>query len=119
MSEYFKYETDLMLACPCCGKEGMNQGFLGQMDHIRDMFGAPLHVSSGYRCLDYNETVNGVYDSAHTKGLALDIEMTNSADRFKFVNLLLACGIERIGIYEDFIHVDVDTSKPEKVMWVY
>jgi hypothetical protein len=39
---------------------------------IRDNFGKPLHITSGYRCAGLNELVGGVSNSDHLTGCAAD-----------------------------------------------
>jgi uncharacterized protein YcbK (DUF882 family) len=73
-------------------------------------------VVSGYRCERYNHKVGGVPNSYHTQGLAADIAVADSNERFRLVQAALACGIRRIGIYRTFVHLDIG-NKPANVMW--
>ena len=41
---------------------------------LRDYFGCPIGVSSGYRSLDLNRAIGGSSTSQHCKGEALDID---------------------------------------------
>jgi hypothetical protein len=43
------------------------------LDPVREMWGAPITVNSGYRCPQLNKAVGGVASSRHTKGEAADI----------------------------------------------
>jgi len=78
-----------------------------------------IHYTSGYRCPEYNKAVGGKSDSSHLKGLAADIRAQTSSERFAIVNGLVKAGFVRIGMGRDFIHVDMDMSKPQHLMWVY
>ena len=49
-------------------------------DIIREALGSALLVSSGYRAPAVNKAVNGASNSAHTKGLALDIGSPEISD---------------------------------------
>ena len=40
---------------------------------LRDAWGEPLAINSGYRCPEVNKTVGGVPTSQHTKGEAADV----------------------------------------------
>lgn len=40
---------------------------------LRDKLGIPIHVTSGYRCKELNNVLNGVGNSQHLYGLAADI----------------------------------------------
>ena len=43
------------------------------LDPIRRRYGAPIIVTSGYRCPELNAEVNGVEESYHMEGCAADI----------------------------------------------
>lgn len=43
-----------------------------QAEAVRALLGAPMLVSSGYRCAELNAAVGGVADSAHVQGWAMD-----------------------------------------------
>ena len=47
---------------------------------IRDKWGKPLTVNSGYRCKELNKAVGGVSTSQHQKGKAADIEAGTNED---------------------------------------
>ena len=58
---------------------------------IRNAWGKPIKVTSGYRCQKLNTIVGGVKNSQHTLGQAADIQATAFADNVK----LFRC-IERL-----------------------
>ena len=43
------------------------------LDRVREAYGKPIRVSSGYRCRDLNRAVGGADDSQHKQGLAADL----------------------------------------------
>ena len=43
------------------------------LDPLRERYGKPIKVNSGYRCPALNKAVNGSKSSQHMKGLAADI----------------------------------------------
>lgn len=47
---------------------------------IRNHFGNPIHISSGYRSKALNEAIGGASSSQHCTGEAIDIDMDGSAD---------------------------------------
>jgi zinc D-Ala-D-Ala carboxypeptidase len=105
--------------CPCCGEVHMQEVFLKTLDYARDLAEIPFVITSGYRCPKHNAKIGGQPNSAHTKGFAADIKCTNSKDRFTIVEAARQAGIKRIGIGENFIHLDIDPDKPQRVMWTY
>lgn len=46
---------------------------------IRNHFGKPIHISSGYRSAALNKAVGGASSSQHCSGEAIDIDMDGSA----------------------------------------
>lgn len=47
---------------------------------IREHFGVPIHISSGYRSKELNSAIGGSLTSQHCSGEAIDIDMDGSAD---------------------------------------
>ena len=43
------------------------------LDPLREQWGLPIRVTSGYRCPELNDELNGVEDSYHMDGCAADI----------------------------------------------
>jgi len=58
---------------------------------VREHFGVPIHISSGYRSVELNRLIKGSSSSQHCKGQAIDIDMDNStngvtnADVFNYI----------------------------------
>lgn len=44
------------------------------LDPLRERYGHPIYVNSGYRCLALNQAVKGASTSQHMKGEAVDID---------------------------------------------
>jgi uncharacterized protein YcbK (DUF882 family) len=80
--------------------------------------GFPLTINSGYRCEEHNKAIGGEPNSAHTRGLAADILLPASPLRYKFLKEALVV-FKRIGLSAEFVHVDVDRSLPQGVLWLY
>ena len=53
-----------------------NAGYLIEkvLDPVREWYGKPIYVNSGYRCPELNKAVGGVADSFHLTGCAADID---------------------------------------------
>ena len=56
------------------------------LDQIREEYGLPLSVSSGYRCTELNRAVGGVKTSQHMKGQAADINIGSVEKNRAFFN---------------------------------
>ena len=46
---------------------------LNRLNEIREQYGKPIYINSGYRCDELNALVGGVKDSKHRLGLAFDL----------------------------------------------
>ena len=98
----------------------MSKELLEILDEVREDYGKPIHITSGYRTEAHNKIVKGKKDSSHLKGLAVDVACTTSRERFELVRLFLEYGITRIGIADTFIHIDIDDEdKSPNVIWTY
>lgn len=58
------------------------------LDPLREAWGAPLYVTSGYRCPQLNHAVGGAPHSQHMLGEAADITTGNRADNMRLLRLL-------------------------------
>ena len=58
------------------------------LDPIREAWGEPIVVSSGYRCKELNTLVGGVKNSHHMLGCAADIIAGNRADHRRLFKLI-------------------------------
>lgn len=106
--------------CGCgCGKTITDSIFLSKLDEARDIAGIPFKITSAYRCSKHNIAVGGVPDSAHCRGLAVDISTPNSGFKYSVIKALLSVGINRIGVSGRFVHADIDATKPANVIWTY
>jgi len=56
------------------------------LDPLREAYGAPIHVNSGYRCIKLNQAVKGSTTSYHLFGMAADITAIHK-DRSKRIEL--------------------------------
>lgn len=97
----------------------MDSGFLYKIDLLRERFGKPIHINSGFRTEEHNNKIGGKSDSAHLSGLAVDIACSSSRDRHNLLQEIFKLGIHRVGIAQSFIHIDNDTSKHPDVVWLY
>jgi uncharacterized protein YcbK (DUF882 family) len=84
---------------------------------VRDHFGQPVTINSGYRCPSHNAAVGGATKSQHLDGIAADISVKDvkPSDVYAYIEQLLA-GTGGLGKYSTFTHVDVRTNGPAR--WV-
>ena len=100
----------------CCSTTKIDDKLVEYLQKIRDHFGKPVTISSGYRCPQHNgATKNASKTSRHTKGQAADIVVDGvvPAEVAKYAESI---GIKGIGLYETgrdgyFVHIDTRTTK--------
>jgi uncharacterized protein YcbK (DUF882 family) len=114
--KYFQLKE---FACPCCGANNIDRKFVELLDKIREQYGKPMYITSGYRCAAHNQAVGGVPESAHVDGVAADIGCSLAADRMRLVEIAIGEGFRRIGIAKTFIHLDISTTLPQNLIWLY
>ena len=116
--KYFEYEE---FDSPDVQGSGqlMDPKLLEMIDEVREIYGKPIRINSGYRTEAHNRKVGGVDSSSHIKGLAIDVSCTKSDNRFKMLTALIEVGFNRIGVAGSFIHVDIDKDKSQNVIWTY
>lgn len=59
------------------------------LDPLREAWGGPITVNSGYRCSALNKAVGGSATSDHTKGFAADITVGSRAENKKLFQKIL------------------------------
>lgn len=99
----------------CCLTTQIDEKLVEYVQKIRDHFGKPVNVSSGYRCPTHNKNIGGATGSRHSKGQAVDIYINGVAPA-EIAKYAESIGILGIGLYETnsdgfFVHVDTRTTK--------
>ena len=92
------------------------------LDPIRERYGSPLRISSGYRCKKLNDAVDGSKTSQHMKGEAADLIPADGDTRRLFYlikemidNKEIKCGqlIWEYGTKKapKWVHISIKTDK--------
>ena len=70
----------------------------------------PLQITSAYRCPEHNNKVSSTgLAGAHTTGKAIDIHVSNSAQRKQLIDYFTN-KVTGLGIAKTFIHIDIITT---------
>jgi len=59
-----------------------------------------------------------VANTAHARGLAVDLRCHDSVSRYKIVKAIFDSSFPRIGLYDRHLHLDTDPSLPQGVLWL-
>ena len=99
----------------------MDQEFLEWLEDLREAYGKPIKINSSFRDPNHNERVGGVSRSAHTEipCRAVDIHCAHSLPRWEIISLAIKMGCKRIGVGENFVHLDFSVKQPNPRIWTY
>lgn len=59
------------------------------LDPLRERYGKPINVNSGYRCQALNKAVGGVRNSQHLTGEAADIDTGSKTENRKLAKMIV------------------------------
>lgn len=84
------------------------------LENIREHFGKPVIINSGYRTPEWNTKIGGAKNSYHMKGMAADIVVkgVSSKQVAEYASVIMQNG----GVirYTNFTHIDVRSQKYRK-----
>jgi uncharacterized protein YcbK (DUF882 family) len=80
-----------------------------KMERLREYFGFPLIITSGYRSAKKNEEVGGAFHSYHLKGQAVDVSIEGFSPNmlYRLVKGAFLVGFGGIIVYPAHIHLDI------------
>ena len=111
LSKNFKLD-EFKCKCGKCDPILVDDQLINWLQKLRDHFGKSIHVNSGYRCKTHNASakVGGSPTSHHVKGMAADIRVEGITPE-EVAKYAESIGIQRIGLYDNFVHIGSDTKK--------
>jgi zinc D-Ala-D-Ala carboxypeptidase len=102
--------------CSHCGQNEMKPEFMAKLQKLRETYGAPMKVTSGYRCPQHPIEAKKARPGAHASGLACDIGVQGE-EAHRLLALALEAGFTGIGVQQKgsgrFLHLD---TRPEKAL---
>lgn len=113
-----KWFSENEFKCKCCGElpedvAGNVRALVKEvLDPLREKYGKPIRVNSGYRCKHHNLEVGGAVGSQHMKGEAADI----CSDNLKELERLIKerGKFDQLIIYPTFLHVSWKRYGPNR-----
>lgn len=88
------------------------------LDPIRESYGSPIYINSGYRCSDLNKKVGGAEKSGHLYGFCCDMRVKNSKDIDAFGKWLGKYLEERHIKYDELIFEKSGQTKWIHFSWI-
>jgi len=101
-----------------CGASDIHPDLMDRLQEMRNRAGA-IYINSGVRCRRHNREVGGSETSSHLHGEAVDIKCEGDSQRAVYLIAAIKVGFNRIGIAEDFIHLDITPEKAKPRIWLY
>lgn len=103
--------------CQETGENQMQPVFLYELQKLRDAFGQPMVITSGYRSPQHSIEKRKEKPGTHAQGLAADIAVYGE-QRYVLLKLAFASGVfTGIGVDKNFIHLDMSPSR--RAVWSY
>lgn len=98
--------------CKCgCGKIYISEQLVEKLQKLRDNFGKPINVNSGYRCPIQNKAVGSDNSSPHPMGVAADIKIDGVTSK-EIAVIAEQIGFDGIAyINDNAIHLDIKGRK--------
>lgn len=88
------------------------------LDPLREMWGKPIKVNSGYRCPKLNAAVGGSSQSSHMSGCAADITTGTQKINSELLELLIGSGLPYTKVIDEqycsWIHITFIKGKPRR-----
>lgn len=90
---------------------GVSPMLMSFIDKVRELCGFPIILSSGLRTISQNITAGGKPNSAHLRGLAVDILCIDPQKRSKLIKVILQQPTPVfLELAVEHLHIDLDTS---------
>ena len=93
------------------------------MEDVRNLLNAPVHISSGYRCIELNDLLGSKRTSQHTQGLACDFTSNAYGTPSDVVLAIVSSNIpydQVILEFDKWVHISfpADKEKPRQQAFV-
>jgi uncharacterized protein YcbK (DUF882 family) len=122
LGKYFKTK-EFICSCGKCKDQFISPQLIEKLDEVREKFGKPIKITSGYRCPEHNVAIGGKVGSSHVSGLAADIQpVLLTLDDLDLLYEICYNVFDNVGDgrNKNFIHVDVrEPKKTGKRHWLY
>jgi uncharacterized protein YcbK (DUF882 family) len=118
MGDFTRNFSRSEFACKCgCGLDSIDPALVNMLQDSRDATALTYVIASGCRCERHNREIGGKPNSAHIRGKAADIICVGSQMRYKIVKDLIT-RFRRVEVCNEWIHVDIDSTLPQDVLFL-
>lgn len=119
LTDHFSLSEFQCKGTSCGCKQVLHDPMLScYLEMIRNHFGKPVIITSGYRCAKHNASVGGASSSLHTKGQAADFTI-QGVEPQQIAAYAESIGVKGIGLYGpkdgNFVHID---TRGQRTFWL-
>lgn len=116
----YKFFTPAEMQCKHTGECRMDPAFMQRLERLRERYGKPLVVTSGYRAPSHPvEARKPGGPGMHSRGIAVDIAI-QGPEAVRLLDLALELGFTGIGVQQKgdgrFLHLD---TRDTPAIWSY
>ena len=90
------------------------------LDPIREKWGKPIRVNSGFRSERVNEAIGGARNSQHKTGEAADITTGNPTDNKRLFEMIASSGLTYDQLIDEknyqWIHISLSTRNRQQIL---
>ena len=120
-SKYPNFNRD-EFDCKHTGKNEMKPEFMQKLQELRDLYGEPMTITSGYRDATHPVEAKKAQAGVHSLGIACDVAC-NGNEAFLLMKYAVIVGFTGIGVSQKgsrrFIHLDIHEGTPRPNIWSY
>lgn len=107
--------------CQETGENRMKPGFMDKLQELRNLYGKPIIITSGYRSPKHSIEASKDKPGPHSTGLACDIAVGPGEDVHELLDLAFTLRFAGIGVSQRnarprFVHLDLCERK---AVWSY
>jgi len=87
----------------------------GELEHVRNILGHPMLISSGFRCYALNDHLGSKRTSSHTKGLAVDFICPSFGNPRSVCDAIIMANINYDQVileYDRWVHLSFKQENP-------
>lgn len=100
--------------------DNLKQLVLNILDPLREAYGKPIIVNSGYRSVELNRAINGAKSSQHLKGQAADITGESKENNKKLFELIQSLQLPYDQLIDEqnfsWIHVSFSDNPRKQIL---
>lgn len=114
--------SEAELRCSETGECKMQADFMRRLQALREEYGKPMAITSGYRSPQHSIEASKAQPGTHARGIAVDIAVSGQ-DCYELMNLAVKHGFTGIGVAQKgagrFLHIDTFKGGPRPNVWSY